>query len=398
MTAKFTAEEAQDRRHLGTVPPPAEEAAARPQARAGAPGVMHVITGLYTGGAERMLSHLVLRERAAGSKLSVVSLLAGGRTFERLVSAGISVADLGMSRGRPSIAALFRLAALIRRERPDVIQSWMYHADLVATLALLLSGRRRQTRLCWGVRCSNMDVRRYGRGLDIVIDACSWISGVPDVVIANSNEGRVFHERLGYRPRRFIVIDNGTDTDLFRPRPEARAAWRRKLGIGEDAPVVASLGRLDPMKDYDTFLEALDLLPGVTAMAIGEGTESLPAREGLHRLGERSDVPELLAAADVMVSTSAFGEGFSNAIVEAMATGVPVVATNVGDARRIIGDTGFVVPTRSPLAVAQAVRTILEETPAQKVERAARVRRRVVDNFSLERAAEAFESVYRGLA
>ncbi|MGB8274591.1 MAG: glycosyltransferase [Alphaproteobacteria bacterium] len=358
--------------------------------------VMHVITGLYTGGAERMLSQLALYEQRRGLSPVVVTLLGGGALADHLAHNGVEVFSLGMTRGQPDPVAAWRLARFIRRRRPDVIQSWMYHADFMATIALLVSGRRRATRFYWGIRCSNMDLRDYGAGLRIVVDACSWMAAIPDAVIANSFQGREFHRRLGYRPRRFLVIDNGVDTTLYRPDDEAREKIRRGLGIPNDVFVVASVARVDPMKGHTVLLDALGRLPGVAVLAIGDKTEELPERPGLYRLGERRDVPELLAASDAFVSSSLYGEGFSNAVVEAMAAGLPAVVTDVGDSRRIVGDTGIVVPPGDPESLARAMKVLANEEPEVRTERRRRARQRVEAHFSLAHSMEAFDALYRG--
>ncbi len=219
----------------------------------------------------------------------------------------------------------------------DVVQGWLYHGDLAALLGLALSGRRRTTRLAWGLRCSNLDMDVYGRGLRLVQAACARLSRYPDIVIANSKAGLTTHLALGYRPRRTAVIYNGIDIERFAPDPARRAEVRRSLGIDERAPVIAHVARLDPMKDHQTLLAALGLLPQVHCLAIGAGTETLPDRPNLHRLGRRDDVSRLLPAADFIVSSSAYGEGFSNALAEGMASGLPAIATDIGDARELVG-------------------------------------------------------------
>ncbi len=358
------------------------------------PKVMHVITSLETGGAERMLERLVLAPRAHPVSFQVVSLLSGGAVAKRLQSAGVPVTSLGMPRGIPDPRALLRLIRLIRREKPDVVQSWLYHADVLTTLALRLSGRRKQTKLFWSVRCASMEgperifAPRWTRGL------CVGLSRHADVVIANSHAGREFHEILGYRPRRFVVIDNGIDFDRFRPDPAARAAVRSELGVAEAKPLIAMVARLDPVKDHATFLRALSLLPEVSALAVGGKTETLPNRANLLRLGERGDIARLLAACDVVVSTS-LSEGFPNSLLEAMAVGVPAVATDAGDSRRVLGDTGLIVPPVDPAAVAVAVRRLLAESPEAKKARRERARARAVGGFGLNRMAAAYDALYR---
>lgn len=362
--------------------------------RAAGPRILHVITGLGVGGAEKLLSDLVIADSKAGRDASIVSLIPGGAQHDKLRAAGVAVRDLGMRRDRLNPLALIRLAALIREREPDVIQTWMYHADLLGLLALLLSGRRRRCRLYWGIRCSNMDLARYGPRLRLVVRLCAWLSRLPDGVIANSRAGRDWHLRLGYRPRQLAVIENGVEVGGDRGDPRRRETVRAELGIDAAAFVIGAVARVDAMKDYPCLLAALERLDGATCVAVGRGTEALPAVPGLIRLGERRDVPRLLAAFDVLVSASAFGEGFSNAIAEAMAAGLPVVTTDVGDARRIVGDCGIVVPAGDPEALAAAVRT-LQQDPARRTRMGERARRRVAAEFPLSRTIAAFEAFYR---
>lgn len=370
---------------------------ARAQQRALSPitgKVLHIITGLHTGGAERALVTLVRARPHRAAPPSIAALTPGGVHAAKLQAAGLKVVDLGMRRGLPNPFAIFKLARIIRRERPEIIQSWMYHADLMALLALRLSGRRKSTRLFWGIRCSDMDLSRYGVRLRLVVQLCAWLSRQPDGVIANSGAGRDAHKRLGYRPKHFEVVDNGIETARFTLPRGTRAEVRRELGIPAQEIVIATMARVDPMKDYETFIAALASLPGIHALAIGEGTEALPETAGLHRLGRRDDVPRLLAAADILVSSSAFGEGFSNAIAEGLAAGLPVVATDVGDARRIVGRAGTIVPPRNPEKLAGAIRALAADA-GERRRLGAAGRRRVAEAFSVDRMVAAYEKIYR---
>lgn len=356
-------------------------------------GVLHVITGLHTGGAETQLATLAIANHRAGQRVAVVSLIAGGAHRDRLAEAGVPVADLGLQRGRGSLFAVLKLARVIRAMRPAAVQSWMYHADLLAVLAWLCAGRWRATPLYWGIRCSDLDIARYGAPLARVVRWCAMLSRFPRAIVANAEAGRDVHRMLGYRARAFPVIDNGIDIDRYCPDATARAAVRDAYGIDPAASLVGVIARVDPMKDYLTFIQALDRLPGVYALAVGERTDSLPEVDRLVRLGRRDDVPRLLAACDVVVSSSAFGEGFSNAIAEGMACGLPVVATDVGDNRRLIGDCGRVVPPRDPVALADAIREILDDQPGAV---GARARQRIVENFSVARMVAAFNRLHLG--
>jgi glycosyltransferase involved in cell wall biosynthesis len=161
--------------------------------------------------------------------------------------------------------------------------------------------------------------------------------------------------------------------------------------------VLAHVARVDAMKDHGSFLAAMAALPDLSAWLIGTGTENLRAPRNVLRFGRRHDVPRLLAAADVVVSSSRFGEGFSNVLAEGMACGLPAVATNVGDAKLIIGDTGLIVPPESPDALAVAIREMAAESAAARAERGRKARARIVENFAMERAIERYVDLYRSL-
>lgn len=356
--------------------------------------VLHVITGLKVGGAESMLSRLTMLAPPELLCQKVVSLTPGGNNRLRLQQAGVPVCDLGMVRSWPSLMAVSELARQITLFRPDVIQSWMYHADLFALAGMMRARCRKSVRLVWGVRCSDMDTAHYSRRLKHVIRLCAWLSGRPDAVVANSHVGRDVHLALGYRPRRFEVIPNGVDVERFRPDPAKRSAIRARLGIPADRPLVAQVARVDPMKDYPGLLDALSRLPGIEALVVGEGTQNLPDQPGLHRLGRRDDVADLLPACDLIVSSSAFGEGFSNALAEGMACGLPAVSTEVGDAAVVLGDAGRLVPPRDPAALAAAIGAELGLSADQRVVRAQQARRHIVDNFAIDKIIRDFASFY----
>src|SRR4030088_720301 len=259
--------------------------------------IVYVTAGLRGGGAEAMLTRLATAQPAVADEIILVSLLPAEGHIERLVAGGVTVVELRFDRARGAAAGLVKLAKLIADSRPDIVQGWMYHGDLAALVALVMSGRRKQTRLVWSIRCSDMDLRHYGRGLRLVVKACTLLSGSPDLVTANSAAGLKSHLALGYRPRRAEVVANGVDIDEFRPDPAVRQAVRTELGIPENAMVLAHVARVDPMKDHGSFLAAMMELPGLFALLVGAGTENLPAAANVLRLGRRQDGARLVAGA-----------------------------------------------------------------------------------------------------
>ncbi len=362
-------------------------------ASADAPSVLHVIASLDLGGAERMLAALVAAKRPAPLRQHVAVLMPGGALTPEIRAAGVPVAELGLRRAADAPFATFRLARLVRTLRPAAIQTWMYYADLLGLWALELSSRRRATRLYWGIRCSDMDMGRYRRALRWTVAACARRAARPDAVIANSHAGLEVHRRLGYAPRAAAVIANGIDVARFAADPVARRRVRAELAIPGDATVAVHVARVDPMKDHGLLIAAATALPDMIFIAAGAGTESLAAPANVRALGLRRDIPALLAAGDIVLSTSAYGEGFANTLAEGMAAGLPAVATDVGDARLIVGETGIMVPPRGRDAVVAALRKLAE--PAEThADRAARARARIVERFSLERCVAAFDALH----
>ncbi len=372
--------------------------------------IVHVITGLGTGGAENMLANLVTGTDRSCFQSVVVSLLRPGPLASRIAEAGVRVESLGMRRGAPGPGALLRLAGLLRRERPDVVQTWLYHADL---LGLLAAGLARVGPVAWNLRCSDMDFASTGRLTRWVVAVNARLSGRPAVVVANSARAVDVHRSLGYRPRRFEVIPNGFDTGRFCPDPEARATMRRELGVAPDAPVVGMVARFDPQKDHPTLLAALALVrrehPGLRALLCGDGVEPGNAAlaeavrcQGLEDavllLGRRADPERVHAALDVAVLSSAFGEGMPNAVGEAMACAVPCAATDVGDTATLMGETGRVVPPRDPEALARAVSSLLSLPGDGRRELGLAARKRIASDYSLPGIIARYESLYRDLA
>ena len=359
--------------------------------------VMHVITGLGVGGAEAMLASLV-GARPEGLDQTVVSLIPDGFHASPIRQRGVSVFELAFDRRSHIPADLWHLARLIRDIAPQIVQGWMYHGNIAAMIALALARRRPRTRLAWGIRCSDRASSNESLQLSAVIRTGAYLSPLIDALVANSHAGLDYHAHQGYSAPRQLVIHNGIDTERFHPDAARRSALRLSLGLATTDFVVAHVARMHPMKDHATFVEAMRQLPNVKALAIGAGTESLPQLPNLHRLGRRSDVPALLVAADVVVSSSAYGEGFSNAVAEGMAAGLVPVATDVGDTREIVGDTGVVVPPRSPSALARGVAEVAALSPEESHRRGLRSRERIRLQFGLETATTKFASLYRDLA
>jgi glycosyltransferase involved in cell wall biosynthesis len=339
---------------------------------------MYVTTTLDGGGAERLLTNMLLQQEDRLDRISVVSLFPGGVFRRPLEDAGIRVTDLGMRRYRDALQGLFALAAIIRERRPTVVYGWMYHANILAMAALLIAGRPR-TWLFWGIFSTDFSGGDFRWKTRMVRDVSAFLSRWVGGVIYNAEEARDYHRRIGFRERRSVVISNCVDPKAFRHDPRQRGDLRAELGIDADSVVVAIVARVDPMKDWSTMREAVRGLPGIVTLAIGKGTDELPSQAGFIGLGWRDDVVRVLSAADIFLLGSAFGEGTSLALGEAMSCGLPCIVTAVGGNSSLVGDGGIVVEPGDPLAIREAIRDLATD----------RKRRETLGRNALARAAAA---------
>lgn len=351
----------------------------------GTPRTIHVITALHGGGAERLLTNVVLQEDAPETT-AVVSLLPGGVFRPTLEKSGFTVIDLGMRSPLHAVRALFRLAAFLRAERPAVVQGWMYHANLLAFLALRLA-RLRGVRLIWGVFCTDIPKADLTLGLRFVRRANALLSRFVDELVYNADEARDFHHAFGFREKESRIISNSIDANVFRHDARKRKALRRELGIDDDTIVVAVVARIDPMKDWSTLREAVRDLPGVVTVAVGKGTDELPAQRGFLGLGWRDDVAEILSAADIFLLGSAFGEGLSLALGEAMLCGLPCIVTRVGGNGTLAGEAGIVIEPRDTAAMREAILELANDRERREL-LGRRARQRALDGAARMAATE----------
>jgi glycosyltransferase involved in cell wall biosynthesis len=378
--------------------------------REGMPKVVHLITGLNTGGAETALYRLLAGTDLRRFPSVVVSLGDEGDLGARIGALGVPVHAMRVREGMGHAAsAPLRLVRLLRRERPDVLQTWLYHADLAGAALARMAG---VPALAWNLRCSAPEPGATPRNPPRLLRLLRALSRVPDAVVVNARAGREFHEAVGYRPREWRLIANGIDLDAFCPAPALRARTRAALGVGDDVPVVGMVARFDALKDHETFLGAAAALrarrPDVVFVLAGRDVtddnaalvgrvDALGLRGAVRLLGPRTDVAALYPAFDV-AALSSIAEGFPNVLAEAMACGVPCVSTDAGDAAVLVGDTGRVVPVRDPGAMADAWAALLSLAPEARARLGAAARARIGAEFSLAAAVERYESLYLHLS
>lgn len=338
---------------------------------------------------------LAIGLKRLGHDVTVVTFYPGGAFAEELHTACISHLSVEKAGRWDVLGFAVRLARAVSRLRPDYLHSYLPMPNVVsAVLWPFLRARR----LVWGVRASDMkwsyydSIHRIANRLELLL------SRVPDLIIANSQAGAQHHVRIGFPADRVIVIPNGIDVDAFAPNASLREKTRRRLCYSDADLVVGCFARLDPMKGHEHLLQAFGRVaseyPAAHLLLVGDGSAAIAAavdrtanalglQARLRRLRSQREVAAHLNACDVFVSASLFGEGFSNAIAEAMACGVACVVTDVGDSARILGDAGVAVSADDLEAMAAAIGRLLSLPAEERGALGIRARQRVIENFSI---------------
>ncbi len=367
--------------------------------------VLHVITGLNVGGAENMLAKLI--EQGGADEPEVLSLLPPGPIADRIRAKGVAVHSLGMRKGIVGPGAMVRLPRLVEAIAPDLIHGWMYHGNLATSFARYR--QRRRVPLVWNIRHSITDLATESRQTRILLNLSARISRGPEAIVYNAHSSRCQHEAIGYSAERGAVIPNGFDTARFTPNPAARDAASALFGFAEGSVRVACIARLHPMKDQARLVEAVSAARergcDIHLVLVGHGLAEPPAE--LKRLienrlptnrvttsGARFDVADWLPGIDVLAVPSAWGEAFPNVIGEALACGVPVVATDVGDSARIVGENGLIVPPNDTGAMTEALIAMAARSMLERAAMGSAGRERIVHDYALAKIAGRYEELH----
>lgn len=366
--------------------------------------ILHVITGLNVGGAEIMLYRFLRQRMDRDEDHVVLSLMPPGRIGDAVATLGITIHSAGMSQGVVSPAALWQVVRVIAGMRPDIIHGWMYHGNLAASIGARLAARR--TPVIWSVHHSLDDIAREKRLARFVIRLCGRLSGSPAVIEYCSKVSAKQHAVAGFDNARAVVIPNAVDTAEFQPLASARRRLVRICGVSRRF-VIGSVARSHPMKNHAALVRATaDLLRSghdVQTVIVGAGQTTGDAARAVAELGledrvtlleRRDDIADIVAGFDVYVLCSAWGEAFSVAAGEAMACGVPVVGTDVGDTAWLVGDSGRIVQPGDDARLADAIASILSLPDAERVALGAAARERICTQFSLQRYSDSHTALY----
>lgn len=370
--------------------------------------VLHLINDLDDGGAQTMLCKLLEHRADTRVRHNVVTLLDGGVNRDRVLNAEVPLEQLGFARGKATFGSWLKLAQTLRRHRPCLIQAWLYHANLAAVTSCLPIDRKTAT--LWNIRHSLDDIRREKRMTRYVIRANGLFARMANKIVYCSKTSVQQHVDVGFSKTNATVIPNGFDCTKFKPILDARQKLCTTLQIDPEIKIIGMAARYHPMKDHDLLLNAASKLRSdgkrihlvLAGKGVDQANDDLGQRitqaglqDCVSLLGYRNDMINLIAGLDVYAMPSRWGEGFPNVIGEAMASGVPCAATDVGDSRWIIGDTGQVVPPGDVQAFAyEALLPLLNLNPDQREALGMAARKRILTNFSIDAVVAQYEDLY----
>ena len=369
--------------------------------------ILHLIPALAVGGAEIVLKQLLLHPKSELHESYVLCLGEPGEIGTQLEAGGVKVRALGVSLKNPtSLTRLLSLKAVVADFGPDLIQTWMYHANLLA--ALFITGSKRPpvvwalhqdiTDRSW-IKPSTWEVIRLG---------ARFSKSYPARIVSVSERAVESHAEIGYQRDKFTVIPNGFHIPDLDQSGRPKLALTTELGLSGGSQLVGFFARFHPMKDHANFLAAAEIvhthLPAVHFVLAGRQVDwdnpalvsEVKARNlngVVHLLGQRNDVSRLLPSLD-LYTISSRSEGFPLSVGEAMAACVPCVVTDVGDAAKLVGEIGLVVPPKDPTALADAWMRILRMSAAERNALGLRARGRIVSQFSLDKMAETYNQIY----
>jgi glycosyltransferase involved in cell wall biosynthesis len=371
--------------------------------------ILHIITDLDTGGAEIMLYRLLSQCDRNLYQLTVISLMDRGVLGDRIADLDIPVHTLNLNPKAPSFNAIAQLLKFVRQIQPDIIQGWMYHANLAAIFTTLFYHKP----CIWCIHNSLYSFKYEKKRTTAIALLSSLLSHFISHIIFVSQTSHLQHLDIGYSRKKSLVIPNGIDTSLFIPSPDARKSIREELGLSEHSLLIGAIARFHPQKDHQNFLQAAALLlqnqcdRNIHFLLCGQGCDrenstltqlikELNLTDSIHLLGQRDDIPKIMAALDIATSSS-FTEALPNVIAEAMSCGVPCVVTDVGDCANLVGDTGKIVPPKNSAELAQAWQELLDLGDEKRKNLGQLARARIEKSFSLEIAVQQYEDLYQKL-
>ncbi len=366
--------------------------------------VVHIITGLNDGGAEHTLFKICKYDII--NKHIVISLTGPGKYFPLLNKLGVDVYFLNLKIFK--VYKIFSLIKLIRFLKPDLVQTWLVHADFFGGIAARLAGVKK---VIWNVRYSGVELGKTKILTILIMKILVHISFiVPKLIIINSKRGMKLYAAKGYNKTKLRLIQNGYDLSILKINKTKKKRFRKKIKIKKQIPLIGNVARFDPKKDHTNLLHALSLLKykniNFFCVLVGSKIQTHNTKliseikrfkllRNIKLLGQSNDITEVMNGIDIYVQSSSFGEGFPNVVAESMACGTPCVVTDVGDALNIVGKTGWVVPPKNPYKLAKGIEKAIYEMQTKQLDnKSYKARLRIKKNFEIMKMVKLYNNLW----
>ena len=366
--------------------------------------ILHIITGLGDGGAEHTLFKICKYDLK--NNHSIISLTGKGKYFSLLKKMGIKVYCLNVRFF--SIHKFIFLIKLLRSLKPDIIQTWLVHADFLGSIAARLAGIKN---ILWNVRYSNIEIGKAKLTTILIIKILSILSYlIPKFILIVSKKAKKIYEVIGYNKKIFKFIPNGYDLSILKINKIQKINFRKKIKIKKNVPLIGNVARYDPQKDHLNLLNALSLIreknTNFFCVLVGSNVDQnnidlisvikrLKLSNHVKLLGQHSNISKVMNGLDIHVLSSSYGEGFPNVVAESMACGTPCIVTDVGDSALIVGKTGWVVPPKNSIKLAKAIeKALYEKNTSEWNKRCNKARLRVKENYNISKMVRLYNNAW----
>jgi glycosyltransferase involved in cell wall biosynthesis len=369
--------------------------------------ILHIITSLLDGGAEGVMYRLCCHDKM--NEHLVVSLRGQGKYGTLLSKQGIKIYTLDMKPGKFSIIALYKLIKILKNEKADIVQTWLYHADFFGGIAARLAG---VSNLIWNVRHSDFNKGYTKKSLLILIKVLAKLSYfLPKKIIFCSKNSIKLHTRIGYQGYKMKYVPNGYDIQKFRPSSLKKFISRKKVNMNNRITLLGCVARFHPQKDHKNLLRALNILKkdkiffkcilvGFNINKKNKILVNLIKEFNLENetilLGSQKNIDKIMRKIDIHILASEYGEAFPNVVAEAMASGTPCVVTDVGDSSLIVGKTGWTVKTRNSKLLAYSIMKAIKKSKSKEWDfQCKTARNRIVNKFTMEKMIDNYNKIWQ---
>jgi glycosyltransferase involved in cell wall biosynthesis len=369
--------------------------------------ILHIITSLLDGGAEGVLYRLCCHDKM--NEHIVVSLRDQGKYGKLLSEHGIKIYTLNMKPGKFSIFALYKLIKILKNEKTNIVQTWLYHADFFGGIAARLAGINN---LIWNVRHSDFNKDYTKKSLLILVKVLAKFSYfLPKKIIFCSKSSIKLHTRIGYQEYKMEYVPNGYDIQKFRPSPLKKSIFRKKIDMNNQVTLLGCVARFHPQKDHKNLIHALNILKRnkifFRCILVGFGInkknkilvnliKEFDLDNEIILLGSQNNINRIMKKIDIHILASEYGEAFPNVVAEAMASGTPCVVTDVGDSSLIVGKTGWTVKTRNSKSLANSIMKAIKKSKSKEWNyQCQAARNRIVNKFTIKKMINNYNKIWQ---